>query len=572
MDKLRTILLVGFLLVFTGCKKTLPSLNGVYSEQIRLNQIGYYPNAVKRAVVVGDVNDTQFQVVNTANMEVVFQGNLSESRAWELSGERVRILEFSELTKEGNYHILVASLGYSYPFEIKQHVLQDAFMGSIKGLYYQRASMPLEEKYAGKWHREMGHPDDSVLFHPSSGKDRGYMASPKGWYDAGDYGKYVVNASFPLGQFFLLQEQYPQIVGDGALNIPESGNGTSDYLDELQYEIDWVLTMQDEDGGLFHKLTTKDFEEMIMPNNALDERFIIGKGTAATLDFAAAAAKAFRVFFEKDSLYANTCLVAAKNAYTWAIKNPDMAFENPRDVQTGQYGDTDFTDEFFWAGAELYVSTKDRTYLDQLDTDSFDFILRPGDGWTSYMRFLGMFSLLQHQEAVPPDLYNKLKTGILESANDLVAKADKLAYFQPISDFHWGSNSDILNAAIIMAQAYRLDPKPQYLSGVQQAADYILGNNAMGYSYLTGFGDKTPLFIHHRQSAADGIADPVPGLLSGGPNSRLQDVSDGVIYPENPSPMKSWADQEPSYASNEICLNWNAPLTYVLGFLEQESK
>ncbi len=101
--------------------------------------------------------------------------------------------------------------------------------------------------------------------------------------------------------------------------------------------------------------------------------------------------------------------------------------------------------------------------------------------------------------------------------------------------------------------------------------DYVLGNNANGFSYVTGYGHRTPMFIHHRQSSADGIPEPVPGLLVGGPNSRLQDASSGVIYPANVPPMKAWVDQEPSYASNEICLNWNAPLTYILGFLEQES-
>jgi endoglucanase len=97
--------------------------------------------------------------------------------------------------------------------------------------------------------------------------------------------------------------------------------------------------------------------------------------------------------------------------------------------------------------------------------------------------------------------------------------------------------------------------------------DYIFGHNPLGISFLTGFGDKTPMFIHHRQSAADGIAEPVPGLLSGGPNPKQQDTQ-YTTYPSMVRPMQSWVDQEPSYASNEICLNWNAPLVYVLGWLE----
>ena len=488
------------------------------------------------------------------------------------AGEQVRIADFSELTNEGSYQLYIEELGYSFPFEIKDHILLPVFHGSIKALYYQRAGMALEGKYASKWKRAMGHPDDSVIFHPSSGKKTGFLKSPKGWYDAGDYNKYVVNASFPLGQYFLLEEQYPKCVADGNLNIPESGNDISDYLDELKYEMDWVLTMQDEDGGLFHKLTTKNFEGMVMPHEATNQRYIVGKGTAASLDFAGAAAQAARVFMPYDSIYAKRCLQAAKKAYSWSVENPEVEFVNPEDITTGQYGDTDFDDEFFWARTQLYVTTSDNTYLDKLNKDRIDFTYSPGDGWTKFMRFMGIFSLLENKSLIPDELYNSLREGLLNTADDLAAKSKTNDYFQCVDDFQWGSNSDVLNTAMVIAQAYRLENKPEYLAAVRQAADYVLGTNAVGYSFVTGFGDNPPMFIHHRQSAADGIVDPVPGLLSGGPNYDRQDMSDGVIYPENVAPMKSWTDHEDSYASNEICLNWNSPLTYILGFLEQESK
>ncbi|MGB5667435.1 MAG: glycoside hydrolase family 9 protein [Maribacter sp.] len=560
------------LISLSSCTTTILTPPTEYSDQIRINQIGYYPIAVKKAVIVNATENDKFQVIDQKNMEVVLTGNLSDTLNWELAGEKVRIADFSELQDEGNYYILIAGLGYSFPFEIRKNVLHDVLIGSVKGLYYQRMGTPLLEKHAGKWHRAMAHPDDSVLFHPSSGRNQGFLNSPGGWYDAGDYNKYVVNGSFPLGQLFLLEEQYPNSFDDKELNIPESGNGKSDYLDELKYEMDWLLTMQDDDGGMFHKLSTNNFEGMVMPIKATSQRYIIGKGTAASLDFAACAAQASRIFKTIDPDYANKCLLAAKKAYAWALLNPAVEFVNPEDISTGQYGDKNFDDEWFWANAELFVSTNETAYLDHLNWDAFSFELKPGDGWTKFMRFLGMITLLENHEAIPLELYEQLKKGMLHLADSLVEKAKNLDYFQPVDDFQWGSNSDVLNAAVIMAQAYRIEPKIKYLNGVQQAMDYILGNNAVGYSFVTGFGDKSPMFIHHRQSAADGIKEPVPGLLSGGPNSRLQDVVGGTVYPENPSPMQSWVDQEPSYASNEICLNWNAPLTYVLGFLEKESK
>ncbi|MEM9141434.1 MAG: glycoside hydrolase family 9 protein, partial [Bacteroidota bacterium] len=302
-----------------SCNPALPEYTGVSSDGIRLNQLGYYPQATKRAILVDAVN-TEFKVVDKNTMQEAFSGKLSEARDWELSGETVKVANFSALNKEGTYLLWSEGLGYSHPFEIGGNILEDVFLGSIKGLYYQRIGIPLKERHAGKWHRPMAHPDDSLLYHPSSGREKGYMASPGGWYDAGDYNKYIVNACFPLGQLYLLEEQYPEIIEDNALNIPESGNGASDFLDELKYEMDWALTMQDDDGGLFHKLTAKGFEGMVMPHEAQSQRYIVGKGTTATLDFAAAAAQAYRIFKDSEPEYAQKCLDAGKRAYDWAMK------------------------------------------------------------------------------------------------------------------------------------------------------------------------------------------------------------------------------------------------------------
>ncbi len=542
-----------------------------WSEEIRVNQIGYYPNAIKKAVIVNQTEGTIFQVLEGEDRKVIYEGKLSDAQEWPLAGEKICVADFSEIEKEGTYRIEVKGVGFSYPFEIKKQVLDEVKMASLKALYYQRMSMPLEEKYAGKWQRQMAHADDNILYHESSGKSGKAKPSPKGWYDAGDYNKYVVNGSFSLGQILLLQEQYPNAFDDRNLNIPETVNGQSDLLDEMKYEMDWLLTMQDEDGGMFHKLTTKKFEPMAMPDMVKGQRYIVGKGTGATLDFAAAAAQAYRVFQDTKPLYAELCLSASQRAYQWAVKNPKVEYTNPKDIRTGEYGDDDFKDEWYWANAELYLSTKEDKYFEKIKGHSFDIEYRAGEGWTEFMRFTGAFSLLQNKAAIPEATYVKLKKDILYTADVILSKSRNGAYFQPVKDFRWGSNSDLLNAGIILAQAYRLSHQKEYLVGVQQIADYILGNNALGYSFITGHGDRTPMFIHHRQSAADAIEEPVPGLLSGGPNSRMQDVKDGTKYPSNSPPMKCWVDQESSYASNEICLNWNAPLIYILGFLEEES-
>ncbi|NER19012.1 glycoside hydrolase family 9 protein [Spongiivirga citrea] len=550
-----------------SCQQPLPEIDNSKADSIRINQVGYYPNAPKKAVIVEGDNTSKFQLIDLANNKSVFEGELSTLQKWDLAGETVQIADFSTFSVPGSYRLYVENLGYSHAFDINNNILDESARAVIKALYYQRASTDLPEKHAGKWHRKAGHPDNNVSFHPSTNKE-GTMDGWGGWYDAGDFGKYVVNGSYPLGQMLTLHEQYPDFHKDNTLNIPESGNGNSDLLDELKYEMNWLLRMQDHDGGVFFKLTTKRFTGMILPEKATEERFIIGKSTTATLDFAAVAAKMAQAFKEIDSAYSNTCMSAAIKAYNWAKKNPEIAYKNPENVVTGEYGDSDFSQEFYWAAAELYLTTQQESYLEDIRSSKVDFSFKPGESWANHMHYIGAIALIDHLEDGP--LKTKLETELVLAADELVELTEKTAYFQPLSDFQWGSNSDIFNTAMIVANAYRITKKPIYLKTVQEIADYVFGKNATAYSFVTGFGDKTPMFIHHRQSAGDEVLEPVPGFISGGPNSRKQDKNE-VTYPNNEAPMKAWADDEASYASNEICLNWNSAAVYVLGFLANES-
>ncbi|MEO1652277.1 MAG: glycoside hydrolase family 9 protein [Bacteroidota bacterium] len=564
----RRILSLSLLFSVLSCGGERIKTDQQVSDAIRINQLGYFPDAPKKAVLTESTSAKGFMILKADDQEIVYEGVLSEEFDWKKAGEKVKIADFTPFDQKGDFLLYVEGIGQTAPFSIAENIYDQAFPASLKALYYQRAGMVLEEKYAGKWAREAGHPDDSVLFHPSSGR-QGVISSPKGWYDAGDYGKYVVNGAFPLGQMLLLYEQYPELLGDKTLNIPESGNGIPDILDELKYEMDWLLTMQDEDGGLFFKLTTKRFEGMVLPEKAKQTRYIIGKGTAPSLDFAAVAAKASRIFNQIDSSYAQTCWQAAQKAWDWAQDHPQVIFKNPEDVITGEYGDADFSQEFYWAAAELYVSRGDEKYLEYLKAHPMDFTFRPGESWRNFMHYLGAFALLNSDKEV--SLIGEIKEQILATADSLLDVNHKNDYFQPISDFQWGSNSDVMNSALIIAQAYRLTSDKKYLQAVREICDYIFGKNATGYSFLTGFGHQQAKFIHHRPSEGDEIPEPVPGLLIGGPNSRREDAQE-VNYPEDVAPMKSWVDEVPSYASNEICLNWNAPLVYVLGFLKAEAQ
>ncbi|WP_116125420.1 glycoside hydrolase family 9 protein [Lewinella sp. IMCC34183] len=550
-----------------------PAFADLTTPQIQLNQVGYYPDQPVRftfadtsapARPVDFQPRTVYYVTDSTGDTTLVEGRLSDTLDWTTLAGVMAQTATADPLPVGTYRIFIPDVGYSPAFRVAEDVLHPAFIGSLRGLYYQRAGQSLPERHAGAYARAAGHPDTLARYHSSSGHTGGTFSSPGGWYDAGDFNKYIVNGAFPVGQLLALYEDVGDPAPDGSLNIPESGNGKSDYLDEVKYELDWMLTMQDDDGGLYHKLTTLNFAGMVMPEEATEPRYAVGKSVTATFDFAGATAQAARVYRAYDAAYADRLLAAARRAWQWGLAHPDAFFRNPDDVSTGEYGDSNADDERAWAAAELFATTGEQEFYNDLQARPPN--VRAGTGWNGYMANLAAFTLLRHPERVPREYLSRLD-GLVETlADSLVQAIDRTAYYQPLQQFRWGSNSDVMNDAMLIAAAHRQHPRPEYVAAMRDCMNYVLGHNPNGVCYLTGFGTRSPQYIHHRQSAADGIDAPVPGLLSGGPNTGQQDRED-TRYKPGAAPMQSWADQTPSYASNEICLNWNAPFTYVAGFL-----
>ncbi len=554
------------------------------SDRIRLNQVGFYPDAKKVAVVVG-ADAGSFAVVETATSDTVHLGTLSAAEQWDMSGEQVRRAPFSEVTAAGTYELRVEGLGVSYPFTIEQNVFRPVARAALKAYYYQRMSIPLKEEYAGQWARPMGHPDDEVQVHPSAASEARpegtTIAAPKGWYDAGDYNKYVVNSGISTYTLLAIYEHYPEGAEDLSPSIPESGNDVPDVLDEALWNLRWMLDMQAPDGGVYHKLTHPSFQGMVMPHEVSAPRYVVQKSTAAALDFAAVMAQGARLYDDYSDAFpglADSMRTAALRAWTWARAHPDVPYDQQAmnqqydpDVVTGAYGDDTFADEFAWAAAELAVTT---------EADSFLAVASPLDraptvpSWGN-VRTLGWMTLLEHRA----DVASAVDTSALTRryrrfADELVQARTDVPYRTVMgrerSDFAWGSNSVAANQAMVLLQAERLTHDPTYVQAALANFDYLLGRNATGYSFVTGHGDRSPMRIHHRPSEADGITAPVPGFLAGGPNPGQQDA--GHCDPAYPSdhPATSYLDALCSYASNEVTINWNAPLVYVAAVLGAE--
>ncbi len=530
-------------------------------DRIRINQVGYYPGAVKIASVIAPGTAKTFTLLKSPGGEKVFSGPLSPAKNWEASGEDISQADFSSVKTEGKYLIEVAGVGKSHPFSIGKGVLKDVAIATVKSFYYQRCSCELKAEHAGKWSRKAGHPDTKCQYHPSSGHDSGTLSSPGGWYDAGDYGKYIVPGAVTIYRLLQLYERFPDYIPDLGLKIPESGNGRSDLLDEAKYELDWFRTMQDKDGGVYFKLTTARFTGTMMPEKTSKPRLVIGKSTSSTLDFCAVMAMACRLYKKTDSKFAADCLGRAEQAWKWAEANPKIYYKNPADIKTGPYGDRRLDDEFLWAAVELFLATGKTPYKAFIEKQDLTF--KGAGGWGS-VKANALMSLLRSEDAKKITGAEKVQQTFLAAIAKIADQMDANPYNIATKRFGWGSNGSISASGDLMIEAFLVTKDRKYLMKASRVADYLLGRNATGYCFVTGFGTKSTMHPHHRPSSADGIEEPIPGLMAGGPNHGKQDK---VKY-SSKFPAKSYEDVKKSYASNEIAIYWNADAAYLLCALD----
>jgi endoglucanase len=571
------MMLAAFTLI-TSCSNTAggkekAKAESASPEEILLDQVGYTPGASKVALVRADA--VKFEVIDTQSGKTVFEGKTTGWKEWKYSGDKVSLADFSSVQAPGKYKLYLPDRKISsYEFTVGEGVYTALVKAATKAFYYNRNSFDITPEYGTKWARPAGHPDTAVIIHESAAsKERPAgtkISSPGGWYDAGDYGKYIVNSSVTVYTMLLFYQLYPAYCENLKLDIPESDNNLPDIIDEILFNFKWMLTMQDpNDGGVYHKLTTKKFDNFEMPDKDMADRYVYYKSTAATLDFAAVTAMAARLF-ENDShpelkALVPICREASDKAMKWAEKNPAVIFRNPKDVSTGEYGDSDVKDELLWAKAEIALLKNNASLI---KVDDFKGLRDTILGWGN-VSMAGFWSLALTDKPGFKELKEAAIERIKTNADKLMSKYEKSAYRVSIDFFAWGSNSDVANEALQKIMAMKVTGDKGYLPSVQADLDYILGRNATGYCFVTGIGTKPPMNIHHRPSGADGVAEPVPGFLVGGPNLVVPNDC-GPTVKRSPYPAASYNDSECSYSTNEIAINWNAPLIFVAGFLDQE--
>ena len=576
---------------------------------VRYNHVGYTPDAAKIFFVnpqeLESANEGpesyKFRIVRRLQYDdasAVWEGSLVEGSfehhgACEYTGETLWSGDFSSVSLTGIFSIQIfkrdktgeSLLFETEPFEISNAWLYRQLLANIKSFYYQRSGVDLTPDFAGKWARPAAHLDDCIGFHPSMQRE-GTWNAHGGWYDAGDYGKYIVNGGVSVATLLLACE----LVDDSVYRNPlytaihssepfvlSDGLKMYSLKEEVRFELEFFLRMQDTDGGVFFKVTPERWDGFISPSDSdlLQKRLILGKSTTSTLNFAGSLAAASRVYRKSDSAFAERCLQAAVKAYNWAVSRPFVDW--PHNTEgSGGYGDEHAEDEFFWARAMLYRELQARgEAIDGVSAEG----LRPqlledmkvippksGLDWRDTQNF-GWIALALQDFDKEFRIY--ARTTLNMTAREIIDLQRSDAYGVPMRKFIWGSNGDIANHALTLAIVKRWAPS---LGGTsldfwcRELVNYIYGRNPVDVSFVTGSAWSSPKEPHHRLSHSDGVEEPIPGLLVGGINSDRQDKHRAPHYPGEQSGF-SYTDERCSFASNETAINWNAPLTAVLALL-----
>ncbi|MFN2237694.1 MAG: glycoside hydrolase family 9 protein, partial [Anaerolineales bacterium] len=540
---------------------------------IKLNQLGYLPQAQKIARVSGFGEEliaqvgTPFEIRSLHNNEVAYRGELELGTEFDevVSGERVLIADFSPLTNPGNYYLAVSAhrMEDSSSFQIGGDIYDRLLADSLRYFYLQRSGMALEERYAGKFARGVGHAQDAQAEFRSGIYPARDVAG--GWYDAGDYGKYVNAGATSISDLLWAYEIFPEQLANDDFSIPESSNSIPDLLDEIRWELDWILKMQDVDSGGFYHMVQPT--ENVSIENAQDTRFIEDvdgnrenvRPTSTTGSAVAALAHAAYIFKSVDPDYADKLLAAAEHGWAYLDANPDGVAPVP-----GPYSDEDDSDDRFWAATALYRATGDSVYHDaikQMYRDVKTYFDTEDDNAYG-VGSMGMVAwlLYAYSDDTDPELMAYFEDLFIDWLARMEARWQDSVWDLAMldEDFYWGSNYVTLTTPLVMlvgSQALNLAEEPA-ITLSQDALDYLLGTNPMSFSYISGFGENSLKNPFSQNWSNDGILDVPDGIMAGGPNA----YSNPLIYSNFAG--KRYVDSAASWTTNEHTIYWNSTLVF----------
>ncbi|OWP20971.1 hypothetical protein CBF90_13685 [Microbacterium sp. AISO3] len=564
---------------------------------VKVNQVGYLPQGPKRATVVSDAAAPLPWTLEAPDGSVLAMGETEPAGFDASAGASVHRIDFSDVTEEAVDVRLRVGTDISHPFAISADLFQSLRADSMRFFYTNRSGIDIDGDIAGaEYARPAGHigaspnqGDDNVgCLEPQPWSD-GWTCSDRhdvrgGWYDAGDHGKYVVNGGIAVAQVLSTYERAvaagtADALGDSTLAVPERGNGVPDILDEARWQMEFLLRMQVPSGDplagmAWHKVHDRAWTGLpLMPHDDPQERLLHRPSTAATLNLAATAAQASRLYEPFDASFAQRLLEAAERAYDAALAHPDLLAPEEDGTGGGTYADDEVTDEFYWAAAELYITTGSDHYRAEVEGNPLHQadVFEPGGFYWGEVAALGRMQLARFATDLPD--IDRIRASVIDAAERLIADQRAQPFGQPYAPdeglYDWGSNSSVLNNQVVLGTAFDLTQRPRYAEAVVEGFDYLLGRNVLGQSYITGYGTNDARNQHSRwyANALDpAFPNPPVGTVAGGPNSSIQDPVAGA-WLQGCAPQACYVDNIGAWSVNEITVNWNSALAWVSSFV-----
>lgn len=538
------------------------------TPEIAVNTVGFLPDAPKAATIARRCD--RFAVVDAATGEVAFAGAAMPHPASSGSDSTAWIADFSVLQTPGRYRVRVDGVGASPPFSISRSAWNRPFYLAMRGMYLWRCGMAVRDNSLGiEFVHAACHLDDARLDHVDPTQPGKAAPGVGGWHDAGDYNKYVVNGAFTAGMMLQAWLQFEHALAPLDLQLPDGDPTLPDFLEEVKWEIDWLLSMQAADGRVYHKLSTEDFGGFILPEQETAPRFFCPWGSAATADLVAIAALASRVYRPYDADFADRCLAAARLSHGFLQAHPDDHRPDQSAFTTGRYDSPD-ADDRLWAAAELWAATGEATYRQSYEECVLSPPARGGRSrsrppsivddlwdWGNVANLAAYTYLLAERPDRDPQVVTKLRNALRASADRLLLAAQNHPYARTHGErYYWGCNGGIARQTMTLMLAYRVTRQAEYRRAAQQSLAYLFGRNPYARSFVTGVGFNPPRFPHDRRSGGDAAEAPWPGYLVGGPWPTEND----------------WHDDQDDYRTNEIAVNWNGALIYALAaFVEPDT-
>ncbi|MFJ9041119.1 glycoside hydrolase family 9 protein [Streptomyces sp. NPDC102406] len=564
---------------------------------VRVNQVGYLTNGPKSGTFVTDATEPQPWTLNAADGTRVAGGTTVPAGLDASSGQRTHTFDFGAVTAPGTGYTVTVAGQRSEPFAIGDDLYGSLRTDALAYFYHNRSGIEIDADLVGeKYARPAGHVnagpnqgDNDVPCQPGVCDYR--LDAAGGWYDAGDHGKYVVNGGISAAQLMssferTLYEENADAspLGDGRLRVPEHGNATPDILDEARWELDFLMRMQVPAGqplaGMaHHKLHDKAWTGLpTRPDRDPQPRELHPPTTAATLNLAATAAQCARLFQVYDTAFADRCRTAARTAWAAAKAHPAVLADPADGTGGGTYADDDVRDEFYWAAAELFLTTGEDGYRQEVLRSPLQGVTdavfpRAGLSWGSTAG-LGALDLATVPSKLTAAELTAVRAMVTGAADGYAADSAKAAYGVPYAPdgghYTWGSNSQVANNMVVLGTAHDLTGRTVYRNAVLRGLDYLLGRNPLNQSYVTGYGERDSHNQHHRFWAHQldpALPNPAPGSLAGGPNAGIEDpVAQAKL--KGCAPAMCYLDDIESWSTNEVTINWNAPLAWAASYVD----